>query len=79
MFDSNNSELHLGILTNQLARLKGKMQSISHKLSLDSDKVEGGIDKPALEKEFDALDNEYKEIETRLIAYENKVLSLTEL
>jgi hypothetical protein len=78
-FDAKEAELHLGILQNRMARLRGKMQAVAAKMNMDPEKVEGGIDKPALEAEFGKLNEEHLALELVLREYEDDALAKTAL
>ena len=78
-FDPSSAELHLGILQARMSRVKNKMTAIATRLSMDPEKVEGGLDKPALESDFGKLNDEHKALELALAAYEDQVLAKTAL
>lgn len=75
-FNTESAELHMGILQNRLHRLKGQMNACALRMNQEEDKT---IDKESEELKFNQFNQRHEEIDKELVAYEDKVLKLTEL
>jgi len=71
-------ELHLGVLNQQLQRLKGKMTICTSKMNMDEPK-KLGIDIESEKLKFEGFNKAYDEIEKEMFKYEDNVLLLTRI
>jgi hypothetical protein len=78
-FDTQSAELHLGILQQQIQRLKGKKHQCAFILDEDNNLDRDGIDMETEKLNLKNYEQKEKEMEEALEAYENKCLELTQL
>jgi hypothetical protein len=80
--DTIAMEIHMGVLAQKMIRLKQQMNVCIGKLNFEGTEEElkaKGIDKESETLKWESLNQQYSALDTRLSAYEDQVLTLTEL
>lgn len=79
-FDTQSAELHLGILQQQIQRVKGKKHACAFIIDEDNKSIDRtGIDIETEKLNLQNYEQKAKDLEEALEAYENKCLELTQL
>lgn len=84
--DTHGAELHLGILQNRLAKIRGEQNICANKILMKEHESKDPNAKQTLDIDIEteklnekALEKKYAKAEKELIAYEDAVLKLTTL
>jgi len=77
-FDPRSAELHLGILYKRIQKVKGEMAVCDAKINMENPEKHD-IDTETEQLNLEKLKQDYEALQGDLVAYEDQVLSLTQL